>query len=490
MDVDENGSVDVGDVLTLLAGFGGPIAALTVYDGLEHDGTVGVADLLHLLPDLGRDISSGCIDPVVGATEEFLLPVVTASSTSLDGYITYVLSASLHHTATNLYSIEGTQHGSMEIPAAFQVATPFGANFGGVHDLVGGLAPDVQYDSWLTVGITDGCGTGVLSAIGISFEPWSETTGLEVDDGAVYWLSPDAAPGGDVVVAQLTVPVDSSGTVKMGMQGRATGGGDWNVPEVTFIYPPPEVTHEPPSEHPCMDLDFDGTIGVGDLLILLAAFGQPSSELHGGFSHGDIVDVNDLLNLLPDFGVEVSGRHCMEAVVGATVDYLDPVVISQATSMPGYTTYRLVASLHDTAANLYAIEGTSVYPMQIPAAYQVATPFGVDVGGAQPAFFAVANNAALGFAECDSWLTVGPTDGSASDLSTLGVDFSSWTESSSLFISDGSVFHMDPNTAPGGDVTVAQLTVPSGSSGTASMGMQGHATGGGDWDVHHVVFNY
>jgi hypothetical protein len=490
IDVDGNGSVDVGDVLALLAGFGGPVAALNVYDGLEHDGTVGVADLLHLLPDLGRDISSGCVDPVVGVTEDFLIPIVTASSASVEGYVTYVLSASLHHTAANVYSIEGTSAYPMEIPAAFQVATPFGADFGGVHDLVGGLAPDVQYDSWLTIGVTDGCGTGVLSSIGISFEAWSDTTSLTVDNGAVYWLSPVVAPGGDVVVAQLTVPVDSSGTVKMGMQGQTTGGGDWNVPEVSFIYPPPEATHEPPPEHPCMDLDFDGFIGVNDLLVLLAAFGQPASELHGGFSHGEVVDVVDLLNLLPDFGNEVSGRHCMEAVVGATVDYLDPVVITQSTSMQGYTTYRLVASLHDTATNLYAIEGTSAYPMQFPAAYQVAAPFGVNLGGAQPAFFAVANNAALGYAEFDSWLTVGPTDGGASDLSTIGVDFSTWTESSSLFVEDGSVFHMDPNTATGGDVTVAQLTVPSGSAGTASMGMQGHATGGGDWDVHHVFFNY
>jgi hypothetical protein len=239
-----------------------------------------------------------------------------------------------------------------------------------------------------------------------------------------------------------------------------------------------------------MDLDFDGFIGVNDLLILLAAFGQPGSVLHGGFAHGDIVDVIDLLNLLPDFGTEVENRHCLEAVVGAATDYVDAVVIAQATSMPSYTTYRFVASLHDTAANLYAIEGTHTYPMQIPAAYQVAAPFGASIGGAQPAFFPIANNAALGFAEFDSWLTVGPTDGAASGLSTLGIDFSSWTESSGLFVEDGSVFHMDPTTAPGGDVTVCQLTVPSGSSGTVSMGMQGHAASGGDWDVHHVVFNY
>ena len=230
---------------------------------------------------------------------------------------------------------------------------------------------------------------------------------------------------------------------------------------------------------------------MNDLLMLLAAFHGPATELHTGFSHGDIVDVVDLLNLLPDFGSEVSGHACMEAAVGETVDYLDTVVITLATSAPGYTTYRLVASLHDTAANLYSIEGTADAPMQFPAAYQVASPFGADVGGASPAFFPIANNAAMGFAEFDSWLTVGPTDGSsAGALSTIGIDFSTWSEYNVLFVEDGSVFWMEPSAAPGGDVTVAQLTVPSGSSGTAYMGMQGHATGGGDWDVHHVVFSY
>ena len=493
IDIDGSGSIGIDDVLALLAAYGGPASALNVYDGLPHADTVGVIDLLRLLPDFGRDISNGCVDPVVGVSQDYLDPVVSTASVSAVGYTTYHLHASLHETAANLYSIEGTQGDRMELPAAFQVATPFGTNIGGISTLTASMAPSAQYDSWLTVGIDDDCGTGVLSSLGINFDSWSESSALIVDDGAVYWLSPSAAPGGDVLVAQLTVPSDSSGTVKMGMQGRATGGGDWNVPDVSFIYPAAEVVHEAPREHPCMDLNSDGVIDVTDLLMLLAAFGGPSTALHAGFSHGDIVDVVDLLNLLPDFGFQVgaqSGHPCMEATVGETVDYLDAVVETLATSMPGYTTFRLSASLHDTAANLYAIEGTTDSPMEIPAAYQVAAPFGADVGGANPAFFPTASNEALGFAEFDSWLTVGPTTGEGGGLSAVGVDFGSWSESNGLLVDDGSVFWMDPNAAPGGFVTVAQLTVPAGSSGTVTMGMQGHATGGGDWDVHHVVFSY
>ena len=412
----------------------------------------------------------------------------------------------------------------------------------------------------------------MLSSLGVDWDAWSETTSLSVDDGSVFWLAPDAAPGGEVVVAQLTVPTGSSGTVKMGMQGRATGGGDWNVHEVIFTYPltvcidlisfqallnsvnraccddvgedcsagyptvcsthcamhlipawnhcadfladsnlaetrlaleravqvctAPDSDHEPPHEHPCMDLDSDGYIGVSDLLRLLSLFGGPAQELHTGdavadgthtgYSHGDVVDVIDLLNLLPDFGRRIDDHACMEAAVGETVEYLDAVVTTVATSAPGFTTYRLIASLHDTAANLYSIEGTALGPMELPAAYQVAAPFGVDFGGANPLFFAIMPMAAF-----DSWLTIGVTDGSDQRaLATIGIDFRAWTESAGLLIDDGSLFYMDPNSAPGGDVVVAQLTVPSGASGTVVMGMQGHAVGGGDWDVHHVIFVY
>jgi hypothetical protein len=257
---------------------------------------------------------------------------------------------------------------------------------------------------------------------------------------------------------------------------------------------PPQAPHETSGvrhSHPCMDIDGDGWIGVNDLLSLLAAFGAPAVELHTGFSHGDVVDVIDLLNLLPDYGRDISGG-CFEAAVGETNDYLDAVVTTLAASVPGYTTYTLTASLHaDAANNIYAIEGTADGPMSIPAAYQVAAPFGTDIGGVQPAFFPIANNAARGYAEFDSWLTIGLTDGSDPNaLATIGIDFGSWTDSTALLVDDGSVFYMDPNSGPGGDVVVAQLTVRSGTSGNVAMGMQGHATGGGDWDVHHVLFTY
>jgi ammonia channel protein AmtB len=125
------------------------------------------------------------------------------------------------------------------------------------------------------------------------------------------------------------------------------------------------------------------------------------------------------------------------------------VVTTAGASIPGYTTYIFTASLHDTAASLYSIEGTPDGIMEIPPAYQVARPFGAGLGGVDPSFWAVANNAGLGFAQYDSWHTVGITDGGHGRLGSIGIDLSTWTETAGLSIDDGAVFCMDPEHAPG-----------------------------------------
>ena len=75
----------------------------------------------------------------------------------------------------------------------------------------------------------------------------------------------------------------------------------------------------------------------------------------------------------------------------------------------GWTTYRLGVVLEGEAVNVYTLYGNTDQPLDIPPAYQCATPFGANIGGSSPAFFSVANSAALGFAEFDSWLTIGLT---------------------------------------------------------------------------------
>ena len=54
-----------------------------------------------------------------------------------------------------------------------QEAAPFGANVGGVNPLLVSASPAAAFDSWLTVGVTDGDSAGRLSSIGIDWTAWT-----------------------------------------------------------------------------------------------------------------------------------------------------------------------------------------------------------------------------------------------------------------------------------------------------------------------------
>jgi hypothetical protein len=160
-------------------------------------------------------------------------------ASSVDGYDTYTLAVTLTGSASNVYTIYGNADSAMSIPAAYQQATPFGANTGGTNPAFWPLAAGTEFDSWLTVGITGGDAAGALSSIGIDFDAWTTDTGLSTSDGAVFWMSPDDGPaaGTDAVVAQITVAEGSAGTATMGMQGRSSSGADWSSDNIAFSYP-------------------------------------------------------------------------------------------------------------------------------------------------------------------------------------------------------------------------------------------------------------
>ena len=104
-------------------------------------------------------------------------------------------------------------------------------------------------------------------------------------------------------------------------------------------------------------------------------------------------------------GIEFSGV----AVIPA--EDLEPTVTTVGSGANG-DTVRLSVQLGADQANMYAIFGHPDSPMSLPAAYQSAAPFGVDIGGVAPDFVALSADAGT-----DSWLTVGYVDGfSGSDL--------------------------------------------------------------------------
>ena len=156
------------------------------------------------------------------------------------------------------------------------------------------------------------------------------------------------------------------------------------------------------------------------------------------------------------------------------------------------TTVRLTVALTSTQTNVYAMAGTAGSPMSFPPAYQCALPFGADIGGASPAFFPIANNAALGYAEFDSWLTVGVTDGSAVGAisASPGFDIATlWTETAGIEQTNAAIFYMNPATmganSGAAPIVMAQMTVSAAvatAGGSATAQLQGRSTGGAnDW---------
>ena len=79
----------------------------------------------------------------------------------------------------------------MYLPPAYQIDGPFDSNIGGVSPSIISIFPDSRYDSWMTIGITDGDKDNKLSTIGIDFNEWSETNSITTSNGAVFLLDPN-----------------------------------------------------------------------------------------------------------------------------------------------------------------------------------------------------------------------------------------------------------------------------------------------------------
>ena len=413
--------------------------------------------------------------------EAALNPVVnTIAWDGVEGYTTYQLSLDLatRSDAYNVYSIHGTQDSPLTLPPAFQVAEPFGSVYGGVNPIMFAYSPEAQYDSWLTLGVTTGkeAFTGEsLSMIGLDLDSWSETQGVHCDNGAMFFMDPAHGPTledrdgplgpredrGEIVVAQLTVPNEGSYTVTMNAQGRIKDWAEaeegaivnWNEEGITFTFG---------------DVEQAGTHTEA-----------PPPPPAPGMIEYETAAVTPIVQTISSDAIE------------------------------GHTTFRLALRLEGDAYDVYSIYGQEGHPMTIPPAFQNGGTFGVNVGGVNPAFFALDMPGAAG-GEFDSWLTVGLTEGAGDELSNIGIQWPSWTDSTGLQVTDGSVFWMTPQDGPtmtdrdgkagaateGGDIVVAQLTVKNDQTYTAVINAQGHTQprpdgrSGESWNEMDIEFTF
>lgn len=239
------------------------------------------------------------------------------------------------------------------------------------------------------------------------------------------------------------------------------------------------------------ELNGDGIVNVQDLLKLLAHYGGDGGFCDEGSAdtnNDGTVNVADLMNVLDDFGGGGNfNRSCTEFCPTNNINNIttdgNPSVPQVSTDGAG-TTWRLSYTLANWQKNIYAIYGDEEHDLSMPPSYQEAAPFGANSGGVNPAFIAV--NAG---AEFDGWLTVGITEGdNIGEISSIGVDFDTWTADAGLSVTNGAVFWMSPDDGDGGrpdqdgnrEVVLAQVTL-SGSF-NATMKVRGRSNSGlPDW---------
>ena len=179
-------------------------------------------------PDMARPPPPPALSMSAGAG------VTVVATDGVAGFTTVRLTLTLTAEQENVYSLFGEPGATISMPPAFQVAAPFGTDYGGANPALFALMPESEFDSWLTVGTTTGDSRGDMSSIGIDFASWSATAGLNADNGASFWMAPDDAPGGSdpIVMAQLTIDNEAfagGGEAIAAAQGHSAGSGeDWS----------------------------------------------------------------------------------------------------------------------------------------------------------------------------------------------------------------------------------------------------------------------
>jgi len=146
--------------------------------------------------------------------------------------VTVQLTYALDATQANVYAMAGTVDLTMSFPPAFQVGAPFGTNLGGVPAAFIAVSAEAEFDSWLTIGATDGSlGSALAASPGLGLDAWTASAGFTTNNGAVFMMNPNDGPSGTVVMAQLTVSeatATAGGTASAVLQGRSTAGLDWS----------------------------------------------------------------------------------------------------------------------------------------------------------------------------------------------------------------------------------------------------------------------
>ena len=214
-----------------------------------------------LVPEGGE-----CPIPYSTCSSDFVCPKVVemthCSQDGISGYTTYRLSLVIQNPdVMNIYAIYGdSQYGEhpMSIPPAWQGRSYGNTNLGGISDPLLAISNDASYDSWLTIGITNGDNHNSLSSVGIDFQSWTETSGIYTTNGAVFLMDAGeiTVRNTEYVVAQITIPNNQIDDVIISAQGKLhcsdTVNKDcehhliWHENDITFHLEQPKIASTVP----------------------------------------------------------------------------------------------------------------------------------------------------------------------------------------------------------------------------------------------------
>lgn len=219
-----------------------------------------------------------CPIPITYCDNLYVCPKVTevthCSQDGISGYTTYQLSLVIQDPEIrNIYAIYGdTQFGDhpMSIPPAHQGISIYGSNLGGVLPEIISLNSDAAYDSWLTIGLTEGDRDNKLSSVGIDFNSWTETNGIYTTNAAVFLMNSDVdITDQEIIIAQLTIQDNQVEEVIINVQGKLhcdkmvhgscmdTHVKTWQETQITFHLEKPQIANPDVIPNNCLSW-FDG----------------------------------------------------------------------------------------------------------------------------------------------------------------------------------------------------------------------------------------
>ena len=175
---------------------------------------------------------------------QYVCPKVTEIFTDKENYITYQLSLIIKPDLDikNIYAIYGDPDNLMYIPPAYQVNSIFDTNIAGISSYLSSVDSEQKYDSWLTVDITDGDPNNLLSTIGIDFSKWTETQGMLIDNGAIFYLNPQNVYIQDeCIIGHITIRNDKFKEMIINIQGKLNTDDDsryWSEEKIIFNIKP------------------------------------------------------------------------------------------------------------------------------------------------------------------------------------------------------------------------------------------------------------